>query len=93
MITWINRTTKVQLKEKCIILYNIDNDYYDSKLEEIETIKTNGEIILSNQTIWSLSDFTLALEKRELEMVCECLTCLVKLPNFHLSFLGCPTCK
>lgn len=93
MITWINRTTKLILKEEAMLIFNVDRNYFNSKIENIKTISADGVITLTNNTTWSREEFTKALEDKELEMVCDCLTCLVTVPNFSLSILACPSCK
>lgn len=50
-------------------------------------------INLSNDTVWTREDFTKEPEDKEIEMVCNCLICLVKIPNLSLSILACPSCK
>jgi hypothetical protein len=97
MITWINKNTKVVIKEKSHLIYLVAGITYDqAKIETINSIADDGVITLSNQTKWTISEFTKALESRDIELICNCnnsYTMMAKIRYFSLFILACPSCK
>ena len=92
-ILWVNRTTIAVIKEQAMLVYNLDRIGLNAEMQSIKTInELEQEITLSNKTSWSFTEFQEALEKKELELLCECMNLLSPKPSFFLCYLECTDC-
>ena len=88
---WMDRT-KVIINKDMMVVYNLDKVQKNSEIQFITDLNDNM-IRLSNKTEWSYPEFIEAIEKKELELVCDCLNLFKEIPVFNLCYLGCPNCE